>query len=146
MFLLGALNMYRCGPKTSLKVDMDHTKLKTYKSKPLVPNGLVLMSSEEITSLSDHTLEVMQSSAAILTHDVKLEELFCQMVEKSCNEEEKKWKWALNCIVFVVSHRDWLALQTPKVIERPAFMSDKSLTKTQRFFEELKHWGKIDTE
>jgi hypothetical protein len=129
VFLLAAVNMYRCGPKASFKVDLDHKNLKTLSAKPLIPNGIVFMGADEVNALDDHTLEVMQSSQAILTHDVKLNDLFCSMVEKATDEEEKKWKWALNCLVFVISKKDWLYLQTPKVVEKPDFMKDKSLSK-----------------
>lgn len=139
--LLSGINLYRIqgNSKPNFAVHLDHTNLPVLKAKPLVSNGIVLMDSESLLKLDDHALQVMQSSQAILTHDVKVQDLFKQMVKKATGEdveeegedaEEKKkqWKWCLSCIILVISKQDFNFVKEPKSVEMPDFYSDESLT------------------
>ena len=124
----------------------------------------MFVDSEHMLALDDEILKVMQSSQAILTHDVKARELFSKMVKKAQSEneddedeDEKKekedkpdWKWILNCVIMVISKEDFNEIRdsakegaAPLVKQERA--SDKSLSPVEHFFKQLEQWGGIET-
>lgn len=62
--LLSAINLYKVMDDTTpcFSVHMDHTSIETWREKPAVPNGLVLMDSESLLKLDSQAMSVLQSS------------------------------------------------------------------------------------
>lgn len=101
-----AINMFRVQSNSRFTVHTNWKTLKSTKAKSKVQNGLVFVDGPLLESLSTEVLEVMQSSQAILTHDVQVKELFARVVQKA-TEDKSPWQWCLNCVIFVVSKEDF---------------------------------------
>jgi len=110
------------------------------------------MDSESLLKLDEHALQVMQSSQVILTHDIKVEDLFKSMVKKATGSDEdedasedkkSQWKWCLSCMILVVSKKDFDFVKQPKTVKVPDFYSDASLSPVERYLKELEMIGGV---
>lgn len=89
------------------------TQMQTVGDRTHIRQGFIFLESDTLKLLDETVLNQMKSSFAIVTHDIKVRELFLEIVAKaraSVEADEKsggKWSQILNCAVLVIAKEDF---------------------------------------